>query len=89
VEDGKGGVASLVASLPFVLLINMLIACYASGPTTAFEFVKGMAIANISWLAAAIVLAYGIHVGWNVMATSVAMMATYLALAKLASCMVV
>jgi hypothetical protein len=57
VEDGKGGIASLVASLPFVLLINTLIAYYASGPITAIEFVKGMCIINILWLAAAIVLA--------------------------------
>jgi hypothetical protein len=88
-EAGKGGVASLVASLPIVLLINTLIAYYTSGPTTAFDFVKGMCIINIPWLAAAIVLAYGIHCSWNVMATSVAMMATYLALAKLATCMVI
>jgi len=87
-ESGKGGFASLVASLPLVLLANTLIAYYATGPTVAFEFVRGMCISNIPWLAAAIVLAYGIYHGWNPVVYSLAMMGTYIVLAKAGACMV-
>ena len=87
-EQGRGGLAGLVAAFPLFFLVTGLIAYYTAGPTTAFDYARSMIISNVPWLAAVAVFAFGIQNGWNTALTSMAMLSTYTAIAYMLKDMV-
>jgi hypothetical protein len=77
-ESGKGGAAALVASLPIFFLMTALIAYYASGPSVAVDYAKGMVFANVPWLVAVVIFGFGIHQGYHPLLTAGLALVMYL-----------
>ena len=68
----------LVLLLNIFFLTTALIAYYASGPSVAIDYAKGMVLANVPWLVAVIMFGFGIHQGYHPVVTAVLAMAMYL-----------
>lgn len=82
-EQGRPGIAGLVASFPVLFVLTSTLAYLNGGPQVAFEYARTMIISNVPWLAAVAVFAHIVHSGYNIVFAVISslMMYTVIALA--------